>query len=92
MESMIERVAKAIAKVETGREVDDDFFREHAIAAIEALREPTNEMMNASARNLIDQYHASKADEPKTFVEELDVEDLWCAAIDSILKGARETA
>ena len=102
---MVERVAKALHKSNDAR-TDKRFrvawkncmpayremIREDAIAAIEAMRNPTDEMMNASVRNLIDQYHASKADEPKTFVEELDVEDLWCAAIDSILKSTRETA
>lgn len=47
MSEMLEKVARAIATVETGVEGDDDFFREHAIAAVRAI-EFTDEEIGAA--------------------------------------------
>lgn len=50
--TMLERVARAIAEVEMGVASDDDFFREHAIAAVKAMREPDNAMLHEAAKAL----------------------------------------
>lgn len=49
MSEMVERVAKAIVarrKLPSGCSINWDCFREDARAAIEAMREPTEEMKN----------------------------------------------
>ena len=47
MSEMIERVAKALAKADGDPSVLFDYYLEHARAAIEAMREPTEEMSKA---------------------------------------------
>lgn len=58
--TMIERVARAIAAKETGSETNYRDFVDAARAAIEAMREPTDEMVRAG-RAVDGQYNTVRA-------------------------------
>ncbi|WP_049732876.1 hypothetical protein [Rhizobium ecuadorense] len=80
MESMVEKVARAIE----GQDVldDDDKYRSMAIAAIAALRTPTEAMIKAEAE--FDYYEGNRG---RTKSE---AEEVWSAMIDAALKEAGE--
>jgi hypothetical protein len=88
---MVERVAEALHKSDDARSnarfrvswkdclpAYQEMIRADAIAAIEAIREPTDEMVKAGAEASGDWESCTR--------------DAWHAAIDSILKSTRETA
>lgn len=81
MSGMIERVAKAMAdKVDQLKESylkPEDRFTECARAAIEAMRDPTDTMVDGGIRNGVDNGFGCGYDE---YVE------LWQAMIDEALK------
>jgi hypothetical protein len=94
MESMVERVARVLAHEERFMyEHNPERWNEAAIAAIEAMREPTKEMVEpgyTAIHDCIDFYNYDSG--AGYSVEPMAAADVWRAMIDSILKGARETA
>ena len=46
--TMIEKVARAICNIDGGSEYDWELWKSLAVAAIEAMREPTPEMINSA--------------------------------------------
>ncbi|CAM5769829.1 hypothetical protein [Bosea minatitlanensis] len=76
--TMIERVARALAAMEYGEDVDDvwETHIPHARAAIAAMREPTGGMGEAAER---------WADKSSYYLE-MDPADVWRAMIDVALE------
>lgn len=88
--SMIERVAKAIydANPEAQRftwSYADSFLKEQARrmgrAAIEAMREPTEDMLNAKAENVL-----GTVESINSYLDYHSAEQIWRSMIDEILK------
>lgn len=73
MSEMVGKVARAIARKNTGSGINWPSFVEEARAAIEAMREPTEAMVDAGVLDV-------KAD-----VSFFDVNETWQAMIDAAL-------
>jgi hypothetical protein len=102
---MVERVARAIATAQLRRqyvgklenigcviEIDKVWpeFVPEAIAAIEAMREPTDEMLDAADK--VQHECLQWSLEPGEGLDGMYWAPAWRAMIDSILKSTRETA
>ena len=74
MSEMVERVAKALSKADGHPAVLFDYYLEHARAAIEAMREPTDDMIRSGLAF------------PKLGFPFIDMKNAWEAAINEALK------
>lgn len=82
---MIERVARAICKAQTQSEQVWQAFLPEAIAAIEAMREPTDEMVEAQERAVSSsEYAALRYDVPDD-----ELLRIYTAMIDAALTDHR---
>jgi hypothetical protein len=86
---MVERVARAVYD-NSPFILSEGVCRDIAIAAIEALRDPTDGMLDAADRVQHDCLQWSS--EPGEGLDGMDWEPAYRAMIDSILKSTRETA
>lgn len=95
MSEMVERVAQAIALASNGGTWDDwyndeqrEFHRKRARAAIEAMREPTEDMWKAGlATGHVGGIGDNGGLEPNDF----DPEEVWPAMIDAALADTKAT-
>lgn len=92
--TMVERVARAIAKADNRSAAWDlppEMFMEHARAAIESLREPTEAMLGAVKPEPTHLYSSRSEDYQKQMkaavaISRLGFESDWRVAIDAALK------